>query len=245
MIVIPAIDVLDGRCVRLKQGDYGRSTVYDDEPQRRAQQFAGAGAARVHLVDLDSARGQPQAHTTAALLATVKALLELGVEVQLGGGIRSAEDAVRWIDAGVTNVIIGSLALREPQAVEGICAQWPGRVLLALDVRGGNAMADGWLSDGGDAMDHLRRWNGLGTAGVVVTDVERDGLLTGASLELLRRSAEIFQGPVIASGGVAAMDDLDACASLGMHGVVLGRALYERRVDLADALARFPRGGAA
>lgn len=239
MIVIPAVDVRGGRCVRLLRGDYAQETVYSDDPTQQAIGFVRRGATRVHIVDLDAARGQPDVLSRDAVRAAVRALHEEGVAVQVGGGVRSAQAAASWLDIGADFIVLGSLALRDPQAAEEICRAHPGHVLLGLDVRGDVAQAQGWTEGAGDAALHLQRWRTWPAAGVIRTDVGRDGALLGPDVEGLRACIAAYRGPVVASGGIATLDDLDACAEAGAHGAIVGRALYEGRLDLSDALQRF------
>lgn len=240
MIVIPAVDVRGGRCVRLLRGDYAQETVYSDDPTQQAIGFVRRGAARVHIVDLDAARGQPDVLSRDAVRAAVRTLHEMNVEVEVGGGVRSPQAAQSWLALGADYVVLGSLALRDPDTAEAICRAHPGRVLLGLDVRGDIAQAQGWTEAAGAAAQHLTTWRDWPAAGVIRTDVGRDGALIGPDIEGLRACIEIYQGPVIASGGVATIEDLDACAAAGADGAIVGRALYEGRLDLSDALSRFP-----
>jgi phosphoribosylformimino-5-aminoimidazole carboxamide ribotide isomerase len=244
MIVIPAVDVRGGRCVRLLRGDYAQETVYSDDPTQQAIGFVRRGATRVHIVDLDAARGQPDVLSRDAVRAAVRTLHEMGVSVEVGGGVRSAAAAASWLDLGATHVVLGSLAVRDAEAAETICRAHPGRVLLGLDVRGDVAQAQGWTEAAGDAAAHLATWRRWPAAGVVRTDVGRDGALLGPDIDGLRACIEAYRGPVIASGGVATVEDLDACAQAGAAGAIVGRALYEGRLDLSDALARFPQSPA-
>lgn len=238
--MIPAIDVRGGRCVRLLRGDYARETVYADDPAEMAERFAGAGAARVHVVDLDSARGAPDPGSRAAILRVVRTLADAGVAVELGGGVRDRAAAAAWLDAGVSWVVLGSLAVRNPELAEAVCRAHPDRVLLGLDVRGSMAQAQGWTEDAGSADAVLDRWATWPAAGVIRTDVERDGALGGPDLDGLRACVSRYPGPVIASGGVASLADLEACAAAGAAGAIAGRALYEGRLDLGEALRAFP-----
>jgi len=240
VIVIPAVDVRGGRCVRLLRGDYAQETVYSDDPTQQAIGFVRRGATRVHIVDLDAARGQPDVLSRDAVRAAVRALHSMEVQVQVGGGVRSSAAATSWIDLGADYVVLGSLALRDPETAEQICRAHPHRVLLGLDVRGDVAQAQGWTEAAGDAAEHLQRWRQWPAAGVVRTDVGRDGALLGPDIDGLRACVDAYGGPVIASGGVAGVEDLDACAQAGAAGAIVGRALYEGRLDLSDALARFP-----
>jgi phosphoribosylformimino-5-aminoimidazole carboxamide ribotide isomerase len=201
----------------------------------------------VHIVDLYAARGRPDVLSRDAVRAAVRSLDEMGITVQVGGGVRSAQAAASWLDAGAAYVVLGSLALRDPAAAEEICRAHPGHVLLGLDVRGDVAQAQGWTEAAGAATEHLRRWRGWPAAGVIRTDVGRDGAMLGPDLDGLRQCIAAYGDDVIASGGVATVDDLDACAQAGAAGAIVGRAIYEGRLDLSEALQRFsaePRTGA-
>ena len=240
MIVIPAVDVRGGRCVRLLRGDYAQETVYSDDPTQQAIGFVRRGATRVHIVDLDAARGQPDVLSRDAVRAAIRHLRELNVAVQVGGGVRSAAAAASWLEVGADYIVLGSLALREPATAEEICRAHPGHVLLGLDVRGNVAQAQGWTEPAGEAAAHLARWRAWPAAGLVRTDVGRDGALLGPDIDGLRECVATYGGAVIASGGVATLEDLEACAAAGAAGVIVGRALYEGRLDLSEALARHP-----
>ena len=236
MDVIPAVDVQGGRCVRLRQGEHAAETVYADDPVVVARRFIEAGATRLHVVDLDAARGAPKLDSADAVARIVAVGVAAGCAVQVGGGIRDIATAARWLDAGAARVILGSVAAREPDLAIAICIAAHGHVLLGLDVRAGVARVQGWTEDGLTAAELLRAWRGWPAEGVVYTDTTRDGLLTGPDLDGLRSCQELYAGPVIASGGVGSVDDIRACAAAGAAGVVVGKALYEGRVDLAEAL---------
>jgi phosphoribosylformimino-5-aminoimidazole carboxamide ribotide isomerase len=240
MIVIPAVDVRGGRCVRLLRGDYAQETVYSDDPTQQAIGFVRRGATRVHIVDLDAARGQPDVLSRDAVRAAVRTLHTMDVTVQVGGGVRSPAAVASWLDLGAAFVVLGSLAVRDPAIAEEICRAHPGRVLLGLDVRGDVAQAQGWTEAAGDAAEHLGPWRRWPAAGVIRTDVGRDGALLGPDIAGLSATVHTYGGAVIASGGMATLDDLDACAAAGAAGAIVGRALYEGRLDLSDALSRFP-----
>ena len=196
----------------------------------------------MHIVDLDAARGQPDAASTTAVRAAVAALARRGVDAQVGGGVRHQDVAQAWIDAGAAYVVIGSLAVRDPRAAKAVCAALPHRVLAGLDISHGSARAQGWTADAGDAMVHLDRWRSWPLAGVVHTAIERDGTLHGPAVESLRAVCAAYPGDVIAAGGVTTLDDVAACAGAGATGAIVGRALAEGVFDLRAALERF--GGA-
>lgn len=245
MIVIPAVDVRGGRCVRLLRGDYAQETVYSDDPTQQAIGFVRRGATRVHIVDLDAARGQPDVLSRDAVRAAVRTLHTMDVTVQVGGGVRSPAAVASWLDLGAAFVVLGSLALRDPATAEAICRAYPDHVLLGLDVRGDVAQAQGWTEAAGDASEHLRRWRTWPAAGVIRTDVGRDGALLGPDVVGLRATVQTYGGTVIASGGVATLDDLESCAAAGAAAAIVGRALYEGRLDLSEALAQFPASASA
>jgi phosphoribosylformimino-5-aminoimidazole carboxamide ribotide isomerase len=236
VIVIPAIDVLGGRCVRLVQGDYARSTVYGDDPAEVARRYVAAGSARVHVVNLDAARGRPTSESADAVARVVAVCSRARCDVEVGGGVRDVSSALAWLNTGASLVVLGSVAARDPELAYAICEAAGGRVLLGLDVRDGVARIQGWTEDGVVATELLRRWSGWHSAGVVYTDTGRDGLMTGPDLEGLRRYRTLYGGPVFLSGGIGSLEDIAACAAAGVDGVVVGKALYEGRLDLGAAL---------
>jgi len=245
VIVIPAADVRGGRCVRLLRGDFRHETVYAEEPSQVALEFVRLGAERVHVVDLDAARGVEDVLSRDAVRAAVRAIAATDATVELGGGVRSPAAAAAWLELGADLVVLGSLALRDPATAAQICRAHPGQVLLGLDVRDGVAQAQGWTEAAGEALDHVRRWRDWDAAGVVCTNIARDGALTGPDVEGLAACIDAYGGPVIASGGIASLEDLIAVADAGATGAIIGRALYEGRVDLAAALRLFPPRPAA
>ncbi len=236
MIVIPAIDVLGGRCVRLRQGEYADATVYGDDPGEVARGFIDAGAARIHVVDLDAARGRGTPESADAVRAIIAACVVGGCGVEVGGGVRDVDTARVLLGAGASFVILGSVAVRDPKTASAICDAADGRVLLGLDVRDGVARVQGWTEDGIRASDVLRSWSDWHTSGVIYTDTERDGVLAGPDLDGLRRCRDGYPGPVYLSGGVTTLADIEASAAAGAAGVVIGKALYEGRIDLQAAL---------
>ncbi|MEC9467051.1 MAG: 1-(5-phosphoribosyl)-5-[(5-phosphoribosylamino)methylideneamino]imidazole-4-carboxamide isomerase [Actinomycetota bacterium] len=236
--LFPAIDLRGGRCVRLMQGDYDRETVYDDDPVARALAFQKAGADWVHVVDLDAARsGEPVNRPVVAAVAGA-----LDVPVQTGGGIRSVDDSRALFDAGVARVVLGTAAVEDPDLVPAVAAHGP--VAVGLDVRGDEVAVRGWTEGSGLRLDEaLALYSGLGTAAFVITRIERDGTLEGPDLDGLAGARAATDVDVVASGGVGCLGDLDNLVALdvdGRHiaGIILGRALYEGTVDLADAVHR-------
>ena len=234
MEVIPAIDLLGGRCVRLYQGDYARATVYDADPVETARRWERMGARRVHVVDLDGARaGEPRNLDMIRRIAGA-----VGVPVQTGGGIRNL-DAVRdALSAGAERVMLGTAAAREPRVVLDACAEFgEDAVVVAVDSRGGRVAVSGWTDESGvRATDLIRRMSAAGVQTFLCTDIARDGALQGPNCELMRELAGIAGGGVIAAGGIAAVEHLAALAETGVGGAVIGKALYTGDIDLAEAI---------
>jgi phosphoribosylformimino-5-aminoimidazole carboxamide ribotide isomerase len=239
MLVIPSVDLRAGRVVRLLRGDYTRETVYADDPMAVVSAFVRAGARRVHVVDLDAARGHADRASSIAATAAVAELAGSGATVQVGGGVRDRDGAQRWFDAGASWVVIGSLAVRDPQSARALCEEFSGKVLIALDIAGGEARAQGWTEAAGDSGEHIDHWSAWPIAGIVHTEIDRDGTLSGPALPALRAVCTRFPGQVFASGGVTSIDDVTACAAAGAAGVIVGRALHQGLFDLSAALARF------
>ncbi|MGI8847781.1 MAG: HisA/HisF-related TIM barrel protein [Candidatus Dormibacteria bacterium] len=244
MIVVPAIDVRRGRCVRLIQGDYGRETVYENDPSGVASRLIEQGARRLHVVDLDAARGRADDTSTAAVTAVIRVAASLGADVEVGGGVRDEASARHWFDLGAAMVVLGSLAVRDPDTAARVCNTFPDRCLVALDVRDGVARAQGWTEAAGAAATHLTRWSHWPLAGLIRTNIADDGMLGGPDVDGVRETVAAFDRPVFASGGVSTVDDVALCAAAGAAGVIVGRAIYEGRFDLRAALQRF-RAGAA
>jgi phosphoribosylformimino-5-aminoimidazole carboxamide ribotide isomerase len=236
MIVIPAIDVLDGRCVRLRQGEYANPTVYGDDPVAVARTFIAAGATRIHVVDLDAARGLATPESAGAVRRIVAACVHADREVEVGGGVRDSGAARALLDVGASFVVLGSVAVRDPEVASAICDAAPGRVLLGLDVRAGLARVQGWTEDGMAVADLLQIWREWPAAGLVYTDITRDGELAGPDIEGLQRCRKGYAGPLYMSGGVSSIADVAASAAAGAAGVIVGKALYEGRIDLGAAL---------
>jgi phosphoribosylformimino-5-aminoimidazole carboxamide ribotide isomerase len=245
MLVIPSVDLRAGRVVRLRRGDYARETVYSDDALAVVSGFISAGARRVHIVDLDAARGQADPASSSAATAAVAELARSGASVQVGGGVRDHVSAQHWFDAGASWVVIGSLAVRQPHAARELCEAFPGRVLIALDIDGGQTRAEGWTQPAGHADEHIDRWKAWPIAGIVHTEIDRDGTLDGPALPALRAVCARFTGPVFASGGVTTIEDVTACESAGAAGVIVGRALHQGLFDLGAALLRFGHGAPA
>jgi phosphoribosylformimino-5-aminoimidazole carboxamide ribotide isomerase len=233
----PAIDLRAGRCVRLVEGDFSRETVYGEDPVAVALWFAAAGARWVHVVDLDAARtGDPVNRPVVSAIAA--ALAASGVRVQTGGGVRSLGDAASLIDAGVARVVIGTAAVEDPSLVEAAAGRWPGQVAVGLDHRAGEVRLRGWTEGAGRSVSELvPAAVSAGASAVIVTDISRDGRLTGPDVEGLSALVASTGAPIIASGGVSSLDDVRALAAVdGLIGVIAGKAIYEGRIDVADAV---------
>ena len=233
MLVIPAIDILGGRCVRLWQGDFQQSTTYSDDPASLSVDFERAGAQRVHVVDLDAARNSGDNR------AVIEALIaKSSLHVQVAGGVRSEEQVSAWLAAGATAVVMGTAAVRDPALLAYCADQHGGQVLAALDIRNGKPAVSGWVEiETADVSDLIERWNELPLAGVIVTSTERDGTLAGPDLETLKRVRHLSKLPIQYSGGVSSLEDVRMIREADAAGVILGRSLYEGKVSLEEALA--------
>jgi phosphoribosylformimino-5-aminoimidazole carboxamide ribotide isomerase len=237
--LIPAIDLLGGRCVRLSQGRYDAATVYDDDPAAVAARFASHGIPRLHVVDLDGAReGRPcNAESVRRIVASVG-----DVPVQLGGGIRCLDAVEQALAAGASRVVLGTVALRDPDLVREAARRHPGRIVVGIDAAGGRVAVEGWLETSETRAPELaRRFEAAGVAAIVHTDIARDGMLSGPNLEASAEVADAVSIPVIVSGGVASEEDVARAAALaprGIAGAIVGRALYTGAVDLSRALSR-------
>ena len=237
MILYPAIDLKDGRCVRLLRGDMAAATVFPHAPAEQARLFQAAGFEWLHLVDLDGAvSGQPV--NTAAIEAILDAV---AIPVQLGGGIRDEASIARWLERGVRRVILGTVAVKDPALVRAACRRWPGRIAIGIDARAGLVAVEGWAETSAlPALDLARRLEDAGAAAIIYTDIDRDGALGGVNVEATAALAAALATPVIASGGVASLADLEALKAVGtsgIEGVVCGRALYDGRLEPRAALA--------
>lgn len=236
MLIIPAIDLKDGQCVRLRQGAMDESTVFSDDPLATARRWVDAGCRRLHLVDLNGAfAGRPV--NGDAVTAIAAAFPEL--PVQIGGGLRDLQTIEHYIAAGVRFVIIGTQAVKRPAFVAEACRAFPGQVIVGLDARDGQVATDGWTALSAlPATDLARRFAGDGVAAIVYTDIARDGMLQGVNVQATVDLARASEAPVIASGGIADMADIRALAAAreaGIAGAIAGRALYEGRLSLAQA----------
>lgn len=239
MQIIPAIDLKDGQCVRLKQGRMEDNTVFSDDVVATAGRWVDAGATRLHIVDLDGAfAGEPR--NAQVIREVCKVYPQL--QVQVGGGIRDDETAAQYIAAGVQWIIIGTQAVREPALVERLCKAFPDQIIVGLDARDGKVALSGWAEDSSsNATELAKSFEGVGVSGIVYTDIERDGMMQGFNSQATAALAEQISIPVYASGGVSSYDDIDRLCKIAKHGVagsIVGRALYEGTMDLAVAQQR-------
>jgi phosphoribosylformimino-5-aminoimidazole carboxamide ribotide isomerase len=245
MILFPAIDLKGGQCVRLEQGDMARATVFNLDPAAQARAFAAQGFEYLHVVDLDGAfAGKPvNAQAVERMLDTVS------VPVQLGGGIRDLKTVQAWLNKGIARVIIGTAAVRDPTLVKDAAKAFPGRVAVGLDARDGKVAVEGWAETSEvTALEIARRFEDAGVAAIIFTDIARDGLLKGLNLDATIELAESISIPVIASGGLASIEDVKALLTLRakkLAGAIAGRALYDGRLDPASALALIRNARAA
>ena len=236
MILFPAIDLNGGQCVRLKLGDMAEATVFNDDPAAQARDFEAQGFHWLHLVDLDGAfAGKPvNAPAVEAILAAIR------IPVQLGGGIRDMAMIETWLGRGIKRVILGTVALRDPELVKDACRRFPGRIAVGIDAKGGKVAVEGWAETSElTAIDLARRFADAGVAAIIFTDVDRDGVLKGLNIEATLSLAKAVDIPVIASGGLASLADIERllepdCAIL--EGAISGRALYDGRLDARTAL---------
>ena len=238
MLLIPAIDLKNGQCVRLRQGDMEDSTVFSDDPVAIAGRWVEAGARRLHIVDLDGAfAGKPK---NAEVIREIASSYP-DLTIQLGGGIRDEDTIAAYLDAGVNYLIIGTQAVKEPHFVEEMCAEFPTHIIVGLDAKDGKVAIDGWSKlSKHDVIDMARRFENDGVEAIVYTDISRDGMMQGINVEATVKMARAINIPVIASGGITTMDDikaLSAVADEGMMGAITGRAIYEGTIDLAEAQA--------
>jgi len=244
VILFPAIDLKDGVCVRLEQGDMARARVFNRDPSVQAQAFETQGFEYLHIVDLDGAfAGKPMN------AGAVERILEaVSMPVQLGGGIRDMTTVEAWLGKGVTRVIIGTAAVRDPALVKAAAQRFPGRVAVGLDARGGKVAVEGWAETSElSALDIARRFEDAGVAAIIYTDIARDGLLKGLNLDATIALADVISIPVIASGGLASIEDIKAMLeprARKLEGAIAGRALYDGRLDAAEALKLIRAAGA-
>ena len=238
MILIPAIDLKEGHCVRLRQGNMDESTVFSEDPVAMAGQWVEQGCRRLHIVDLDGAfEGEP---INADVIEEVSNSFP-DLEIQIGGGIRSIDTVEAYLEAGVNFVIIGTMAVKRPEFVTQLCSEFPGNVIIGLDAKNGMVATHGWAEESEhEAIDLARRFEDQGVAAIVYTDISRDGMMQGVNVEATRKLAKSIGVPVIASGGVTDLDciiKLNEVKDAGIEGVIIGRALYEGTISLSEAMA--------
>jgi phosphoribosylformimino-5-aminoimidazole carboxamide ribotide isomerase len=237
MLIIPAVDLKDGKCVRLEQGDMEKSTIFSEAPAKMAAQWAKLGARRLHVVDLNGAvAGKPRNEDA---VKSIIASISADIPVQLGGGIRDLDTIERYLDDGVSFVIIGTAAVKNPGFLHEACDAFPGHIMVGLDARDGKVATDGWSKlTGHDVIDLAKRFEDYGVEAVIYTDIGRDGMLTGVNIEATVKLAQSLTVPVIASGGLASLDDvkkLCAVENEGITGAIAGRAIYQGQLDFAAA----------
>jgi phosphoribosylformimino-5-aminoimidazole carboxamide ribotide isomerase len=242
MDIFPAIDLLDGKCVRLYQGDYGKSQIFNDNPADMARSWLEQGANKLHLVDLDGAKaGQP------VNLAAISKIVEVArqnpakpVQIQVGGGLRTEASVKQLLELGIDRIILGTVAVEQPQLVSDLCQKYPHQIVVGIDARNGKVATKGWLETSEVLATELAsRMATMGAAAIIYTDIHRDGTMAGPNLDALRELASGIEIPVIASGGVSSLRDLLNLLSLeatGVTGTIVGRALYTGEVNLAEAI---------
>ncbi|WP_025917074.1 1-(5-phosphoribosyl)-5-[(5-phosphoribosylamino)methylideneamino]imidazole-4-carboxamide isomerase [Herminiimonas sp. CN] len=248
MLLIPAIDLKDGHCVRLKQGDMDQATVFSEDPAAMARHWLLQGARRLHLVDLNGAfAGKPK--NASAVKSILQAVREFALEnaideipVQLGGGIRDLDTIERYLDSGLSYIIIGTAAVKNPGFLHDACGAFPGQIIVGLDAKDGKVATDGWSKlSGHEVIDLARKFEGYGAEAIIYTDIGRDGMMGGVNVDATVKLAQAVKIPVIASGGVHDIHDVEALCAVqdeGIEGVICGRSIYEGSLDLLTAQAR-------
>ena len=234
MIIYPAIDLKDGKCVRLYKGDMNQATIFNDSPANQAKSFEDQGFKFIHVVDLDGAIAGSSANEK-----SVKSILKtVNIPVQLGGGIRNIDTIEKWLDLGINRVIIGTAALKNPELVKSAAKKFPGKIIVGIDAKNGMVAVEGWVSESNISVTHLaKKFEDAGVAAIIYTDINRDGTMTGVDLEGTKKLAESINIPVIASGGVASIEDIIKLKTLekyGIEGVIVGKALYEKKINISE-----------
>lgn len=236
MIIIPAVDIKGGKCVRLEQGLMNRETIFSGQPEQMALQWEKGGAQRLHLVDLDGAiQGAP------VNKGVIKKVIEvLSIPVELGGGIRSLDAIEEYLSLGITDIIIGTEAYKNPNLVKMACERYPGRIIIGIDSKDGYVAVEGWTEPTGvAAIDMANRFEGMGVKSIVLTDIKRDGMKSGPNLDAIRRFAKNTNLPVIVAGGISSIKDIEDLMPLeeyGVSGVIIGRAIYDGSIKIAQAI---------
>lgn len=237
MIIFPAIDLKNGKCVRLFKGDMNQATIFNDSPKAQALEFENAGFKFLHIVDLDGAI-QGRAVNEEAVKEIIKTIK---IPTQLGGGIRSIEAIEKWLNIGVSRVILGTVAAKNPQLVIDACKKFPGKIVVGIDAKNGKVATEGWVETSEiSVLDLAKKFEDCGVAAIIYTDISRDGTLIGADLEGTKNLAENLKIPVIASGGVSCLDDVKKISQLekfGVIGAIVGRALYDKKIAAEDLVS--------
>lgn len=237
MLILPAIDLKNGRCVRLRQGEMDKETLFSQHPEEVAARWESLGAQFLHIVDLDGAvAGRPQNET-----AIRRILQSVSIPLELGGGIRNIDTIERYLSLGISRVVLGTIAHKQPALLEEACKKFPGRIVVGIDARDGMVAVEGWKETTAvRAVDLVKTMEDKGVEAIIFTDIRRDGMMSGPNMESTRTMAEATRIPVIASGGVTTLDHVRELLRLepcGVKGIIIGRALYEGSIDLKDALA--------
>jgi phosphoribosylformimino-5-aminoimidazole carboxamide ribotide isomerase len=233
MILLPAVDLYEGKAVRLYQGDYARMTVYENDPLKAALRFRDAGAEWIHLVDLEGARDG----TTPNLDTVLRIKEESGLLAEIGGGIRRMETVERYLEAGLDRVILGTAALEDEGFLREVLSRYGGRIAVGVDILDGEVAVRGWREKSGtDAFSFCRKLEDMGLETLISTDISRDGAMRGANRALYKKLRDEFTMKIVASGGVSSLDDVRALASLGLYGTIVGKALYTGDIDLKEAI---------
>ncbi len=235
MLILPAIDLINGKCVRLVQGDYNRETVYSDNPTAMAEEWKSKGAEFLHLVDLDgAAKGEP------VNIDVIKKIIDgvPGIKVQVGGGIRNNNTVEQLLNIGVSRIIVGTKAVTSPEWLGELCEKFPGKIALAVDTKNGKVATEGWLqTENMTAIDFAKDLQKYKPCAMIVTDISKDGMLKGPNLELMKEFKAEVDIPLVASGGVTSIDDVKALNELGVYGAIIGKALYDGKIKLEEAIA--------
>ncbi len=233
MVILPAIDLIDGKAVRLYQGDYSKITVYGNDPAETAMAFARAGASQIHLVDLDGAKAG-----SAVNAPVIQRIMEKsGLKAEVGGGIRSEETVNAYLDLGVERVILGTAAVRDPKLLARCLNKYGSRIAVGVDIREGRAAVQGWTETAEESAEAFcARLSGEGVQTLIVTDISRDGAMHGTNLDLYRRLSDLCSCRLIASGGISTLGEVKALREIGIFGAILGKAIYTNAIDLKEAI---------
>ncbi len=233
MLIFPAIDLYEGKAVRLYKGDYSRMTVYSENPLEVAKGFKAAGAEYIHMVDLEGAKEG----TTPNFDIVRSVATESGLKVEIGGGIRNEETVKRYIDAGVMRVILGTAAVNDSAFLEKMCRQYGDKIAVGADLKDGEVAVKGWLEKSGvSGMDFCKRMQDMGVKTIICTDISRDGAMRGTNRELYKTLSERFSMDIVASGGVSSIDDVKALSEMNIYGAIVGKAIYTGDIDLKEAI---------